>query len=799
MNCHWLTRAYSLMSLRQGLLILGSVLVALSNPTAGFAQDAQPSTRKQESPIVIDADSLSVNRRTQVLEAQGNVEIHHGEMILKADQVTVNQATQDAEAKGKVFVDQREGWLKGDAVRLNLEKETGEIERGEIFLQNNQLSLTGRRFEKFTGQVYHIDEGFFTTCLCESGPPSWKIAAETIDLQRGGDAVVRGATFYLMDYPIFSLPYAFFPVRTERQTGFLFPNFGYSGKDGFQYQQPFFWAISRNSDATIAPNIEGVRAGILGEYRHVFSRDTRAQISLSYFNEWQHNTDGIDPHLADPNIPRNRWSVIASHRQGTPAELMTYSDIAVFSDDLFTRDLLHAIDLSGGQSRLLKTSRFSPSRLGFVRNWEETELRGTLDYYQDFIQPQTGAFQRIPQLVFRGSRFFGETIPLQFLWRAEGLSYIREKGADGLRVDLRPQLVLPFRWASYLSGSFGVAPRETFYYLYRTTNLSDPSNPFDRTTVRSLAEITGNIGTSVARVFSFPSLELKELKHVFEPSMSYLFISGAKQQQIPIMDEVDRINRRNILTFTLANRFWGKFVHEPAARLEDQDIEVLDAPTTTELREMGYLNLALSYDIDAERKGGDSLSDLDMRLVLTPLSYINLGLRLGLNPGPWGLQQAGIGFSIRDPRPITRRVLDPDFVSPNRIDLTYRYMRRNFLSPLGDNANLIPTPCPPTPNCLASQTPRDVVGSLNINLSYRLTDHLLIRFASNYDTPSNRFTSNRGTIKILSQCECWVVQFSVNQSTNPNRVGFDFQFMLLGLGSTSSTSVGSQAMTGFGR
>jgi hypothetical protein len=75
------------------------------------------------------------------------------------------------------------------------------------------------------------------------------------------------------------------------------------------------------------------------------------------------------------------------------------------------------------------------------------------------------------------------------LWRAEGLSYIREKGADGLRLDLRPQLVLPFRLASYLSGSFGVAPRETFYYLLRTTNASDPSNPFDRTTVRSLAEI----------------------------------------------------------------------------------------------------------------------------------------------------------------------------------------------------------------------------------------------------------------------------------------------------------------------
>src|SRR5262247_3350404 len=96
------------MSLGRGLTILGTVLVALSCPTAGFAQDVQEPARKQESPIVIDADSLSLNRRTQILEAQGNVEIRREEMILKADQVTINQATKDAEAKGKVFIDQRD-------------------------------------------------------------------------------------------------------------------------------------------------------------------------------------------------------------------------------------------------------------------------------------------------------------------------------------------------------------------------------------------------------------------------------------------------------------------------------------------------------------------------------------------------------------------------------------------------------------------------------------------------------------------------------------------------------------------
>ncbi|MGH7846133.1 MAG: LPS-assembly protein LptD [Candidatus Binatia bacterium] len=785
---HWFTRLFSWIRFHPGWLLLGWIwLIALTQARAAAGQEGPPAAQKDRAPITIDADSLSIDQRTDTVEAQGNVEIHREDMLLKADQVRVNQSTQDAEAKGNVSIDHSEGWLKGESVRFNLESEIGRIEQGEIFLDKSHLSITGRRFDKFTGQVYHVDEGFFTTCLCESGSPSWKISGREIDLQRDGEGVVKDGIFYVLDVPVFYLPYGVFPVRTERQSGFLFPKIGFSNKEGFRFQQPFFWAISRSSDATIAPHIEtGARVGILGEYRQAFSRETQAETSFAYFNEDLRDPEdiGVNQNIADPDIPRDRWNFFASHRQAIAPGWQTYSDVDLYSDDIFVRELLHTVDRSQTRERILKTSRFALSRLGFLRNWEETQLQGELAYYQDFIQADRHTFHRTPQMRFRGSRFLAGNVPMEFRWHADGVSYVRDKGADGLRLDLRPEFSFPLRIAPYLFGSVAVAPRETLYYLYRTAGV------FDRTNSRELVEVRGRVGTSLSRVFSLAAFDLTHLKHIVEPEMLYLFIPATRQRDIPVMDDTDRINRRNIVTFSLTNRFWGKFLREPIAPPPDQDVEVLDLAPTSELREMGKVTLALGYDIDKERKGGDTLSDLDMRFVLTPFRYLNLGLMMGLNPGPWQIRQAAGVVSIVDPRPIMRRVLDPDFMRPSQLDLTYRFIRRNFLSPLADNANL--TTLPPE-----REIDRNAVGAFGVGLNLRVTDHLLFRFASNYDARDGRFTSNRGAIKFLSQCECWNVMVSVSRSTNPDRTRFDLQFMLLGLGASSSSSgFGSEAARG---
>ena len=175
-----------------------------------------------------------------------------------------------------------------DSIQLNLGQETGEIHNGDLFLEDGHISMTGRRFQKFGGQTYHVDDGFFTTCLCESGAPSWKFSADQMDLALDGVGTVKNAYFYVLDYPVFYLPYGYFPINTERQTGLLFPRFGSSSKDGFRFAQPFYWAISKSSDATIEFDMETrSRFGFIGEYRKIFERQSDFFIHSSYFNAVQ--------------------------------------------------------------------------------------------------------------------------------------------------------------------------------------------------------------------------------------------------------------------------------------------------------------------------------------------------------------------------------------------------------------------------------------------------------------------------------------------------------------------------------
>jgi LPS-assembly protein len=767
-----------------GAVAWGGPGLIAPTPAAQFDLGA---SRSPGSEINLSADQLTSGNGSNQIEASGNVEIRREGTTLKADEVRFNRATQDIEARGKVTVDDPEWQIKSaDSIQFNLGQETGVIENGDLFLEQGHISMSGRRFEKFGGQSYHVDDGFFTTCLCESGPPSWKFSAEQMDLTLDGVGRVRNAYFYVFDIPVFYLPIGYFPLNTERQTGLLFPRFGSSSRDGFRFQQPFYWEISKSSDATIEFNVETrSRFGFIGEYRTMFDRESDFQILGSYFNERMRKneeSDIGDRTIADQRIPQDRWSVIGTHRYTTRTDWLTFSDFAAYRDDLFARELIDRFDLPNVSTSDIRRSRYSESRFGVFKNWSDTFFKSEWNFYQDFIQPDAGTLHRTPQLAFWGRRFLAG-FPLEFRWRAEGVNYIRREGGDGLRLDLRPEFIVPFRAASHFFGAVSAAPRQTVYHLY------SPVKSSDRNLSRELIELRGNIGTALSRVFNFDKFGLSRVKHVIEPELSYLFVPSVKQSNIPIMDEVDRINRRNVLTFALNNRMWGKTSSGIAPEPSD-DAELLSQGMIGDIRRMASFRLALSYDLDRERKGGDSLSDLDMNVRFSPLPYLDVALDGGVDPGPWHITQTRLAVNLSDPRPIFRRTLDPDFNRPNSVGLSYHFLRRGPNGFLADNANFVGIPdcASPVPSSVEDWcNNKDTVGNINANMLFHLHDNLLFTVNSTYDARESRFLGFRVLTKFLSFCECWNVTFGVKRDINPRKTSFSFDFSLVGLGNTRSS------------
>jgi len=756
----------------------------LFNSMPVHAQGSQSQTRSDEQKIDISADKLSSSDGSAQVEATGSVVIKRQQTTLKAEEVRVNRETLDIEAKGKVSLDDPEWKIKSaDSMHFNMDQETGDIQRGDIFIEQGHISISGRRLQKLGGQAYHVDESFFTTCLCESGAPSWKFSADAMDLSLDGLGTIRNGYFYIFDIPIFYLPYGFFPIRTERQTGFLFPNLGHSTKDGFRFQQPFFWAISKSSDASLALDVETrARVGVWGELRKRFDKDSDFELQSAYFNENLRKDPQkavVDRTIADQNIPGNRWGIIGTHRYATDAGWLTYSDTAAYRDDLFTRELIGRFELPGTDEFTIQTSRYGKSQFGAFKNWDDMFFKGGWNFYQDFIQSDGITPQRTPQLTFWGRRFLAD-FPLEFLWRGEGVNYWSRKNGNALRLDLRPELRLPLRAGPAVFGSFSVAPRETVYHLYRS-----PVKSSDQNVSRELVEVRGNIGTAFSQVFNISVLDLARLKHVIEPELSYLFIPKRNQSQIPIIDDVDRVERRNVLTLSLTNRFWGKTQSNLGAAVAENDPQLLNPLAFGDVRDLGYFKLALSYDIDKERHGGDTLSDLDFKLRILPTNYISLGFSGGVNPGPWTFSQVRANVNIVDPRPLARRVADPDFNQPNSIGFIYSFLRKGPLSYLAEDANAV-VDCalqPLDPQCPSGNT----AGNFAARIFYHVTDNILLSTNTLFNVLDGSVIGVRASTKFLSFCECWSMTLGVKHNINPSKTSVNFDFNLLGLGSQKST------------
>lgn len=728
-------------------------------------------------------DSIEATRNA--VQARGSVEIRRGETVFGADTVDLDHARGTLRAEGSVRLDDPRYRLRAAELEMDLDEETATILDADVFVEEGRIRFGGSRVQKFTGQTYEIRDGIFTTCLCEEGAPPWRIGAGKLRLEEDGRAVVNDATFYVYDVPVLYLPYASFAYLKERTTGFLVPSFGWSRSDGFLYRQPFFWALDKSNDATFDFAVEsGTRVGLSAQYRTVPSRTSAGRLDLSYFNErMRASASAHDTGIADPAIPLDRWSARWAHRHGPSAGWATFGDVAVYSDSAAPRELAQFFVSNADEENILRTSRYSASRIGFQWHGSDMALTGEVNHVQDLVQPQAHALHRVPHLSFTGGRGLGYGFGLE--WDARLTYYLREQGSDGLRVDMRPELTWRAAPVRHFRMDTRVALRETLYRLDSVEGGfaaagDHHSGGLGRGGSRELLEFGWRLTTALSRIYRWNLGGWNRVRHVLEPAVEYLFIPATDQDELPLWDPVDRIRRRNLLTVALNNRFWGarevKRAPVPGAGASEETGG--DGPARA-VAPFARASVTASLDIDKARAGEDILADLGFGLRLDPVERLFASLDLGVEPGPWNLRRAALEISFAGAAPAETRVPDRDFRRPSSVSLGYRFIRAHVLSPLAYQPNLdLAQDCPEDPRCM----PRDPVNGVHAGAVLRVTDRVLLLYDGNYDGAAGRWGRNELGIKYLSECECWTLTLSVEQRINPDRTSIGFKFEFLGLG-----------------
>ncbi len=314
-------------------LCIAALAVVLAHAAAAQTSDglSDLSERLKEEPFELTADALHYDIERELYIGRGNVVIRQSGRTLRADWVAFNRKTGAGVASGNVKLEDAGDLVTADFVEFELETIQGTVHGGRLESQTSRFRASAAEIAKTGPRTYSFREGRFTTCRCPKPDDvePWVLESEEAELEVEGYATARNTTFDVFGVPVAWIPWMVFPVKTERQTGLLFPEFSLGSFDGFEFGLPFFWAITDQAGLVMTPRYSVERgAGGAGRFDYVSGENSEGVAQAAYYRDMK-----IDPKTPQEPFGRNRWSTSGAHDWYLPAELRFETNYRFASDN----------------------------------------------------------------------------------------------------------------------------------------------------------------------------------------------------------------------------------------------------------------------------------------------------------------------------------------------------------------------------------------------------------------------------------------------------------------------------------
>lgn len=579
----------------------------------------------KRTPWKITAKTLSYDERKGVYVAEGDVVISKEGQFLYAQKAVYNMKTGIARVSGDIRLEMGADLVRGERGFFDLNNQTGEIVNAHLFLGENNFHISGSVMKKVAENTYVVKDCRLTTC---DGPnPDWTITGSEVKVTVEGYGTVRHASFRIRGLPILYLPYLIFPAKTKRQTGLLPPRGGYSTLNGGDFEIPFFWAISDQTDATLYSRFMTKRGYMQGaEFRYLADESSKGVLQFDILSDKRTPKDTTDPDQLEigyfERTNRTRYWLRGRADQNLPQGLVARVDADFVSDQDYLREFEEKLFGYQARTNLENESRRpfdekrSPTRRSALRlshDGEEYSLQGLTSYYQDVVdpaeqddtpEPLAGLnFILLPEQLKRLPIFYNLKSEYNYVWRKEG-----EKGNN---FSLSPEVNFPLWFGPYMQFE------PSFRYLYNAQWIDDSQDNRDRQ-YAGLYEAKARLETNVQRIFDLEWGNVKKLRHKFSPILSYTYQGGQGDEDkspwfSPIDDEIGPGQTKNQVSFSLEN-----FLD---ARLEDKKGRVTYSQWV-------FFKLEQSYDIHEERqdetKKKEPFTPFSAEMIVTPFSGLDL-------------------------------------------------------------------------------------------------------------------------------------------------------------------------------
>lgn len=550
--------------------------------------------------------------------------------------------------------------VEPDSIRFNYKTKKALIWNSRT--DQSDIRLKAEISKRVNDSVYFLKGARFTTSQ-DVDNPEYYFRTSKVKFVPGKKVVTGLTNMVIADVPTpIALPFAFFPMTSESQSGFIMPTFSDTRLRGYSLQNGgYYFALSKNYDlAVLGDYFTNGSYALRFESSYAKRYQFRGNFNIRFENLIQ--SERGFPDYSKTNIYNIQWSH-SQDAKSNPNSRFSAS-VNLGSSKYFKQ----SISQVNAGSNLNNTLSSSVSYSKTFNSVPQVNLSLTATHSQNTSTEKID--MTLPTLQMSVDRIFPfapkdgikkglfKNINLQYNLRGENRItttdslFFKPQMFEDAKVGFQHSIPLStnFKIFKYFSATSSVNYQEV-WYLKTIQKTFDPStnntiitdiNGFD--TFRTYS-FSSSVGTTVYGTFNFSkNKKIKSLRHVMRPSVSYsqtpsfsrYYDTYATDGSGTMTKEYTRfesgifgapgLNNSNNLGFSLSNTFEAKVVDKDSTKTELKKIKLLN-----------NLNFSTSYDI-----ASDSLRWSPLRVSGgTQFFKDKMNLNFGMTLNPYALNNSG--------------------------------------------------------------------------------------------------------------------------------------------------------------
>jgi LPS-assembly protein len=617
--------------------------------SSGMLLENLPEDARQQAPSFISGDRIE-GQTDGITAVEGKGELRRHDMVIRADRLQLDQRTNEAQAKGNVLINRGGDRFEGPELQLNVETYQGTFTQPTFNLLKNEGKGDASRVD-FLGEDKAVAfDARYSTCPRTPGAnwmPDWMVRATKIEFDNVAQTgTATNGALEFKGVPILGWPHFSFPLTDARKSGLLPPTLNIDNISGLEVTLPYYLNIAPNLDATIYPTLMSKRGVDLGGELRYLQPTYAGQLRGAFMPSDQ---------LRDAD----RWGYTAQHNQNLTGSSAAfggsaglYLNLNRVSDDDYWRDFPRAT--ASLTTRLLASDAVYSWGQG---PWSVSAGAYTWQTLQDIDSPITPPYDRLPSVAVRYGRSDAQVANLSGVDWSVLTEYTRFQSIPALTRQTNGDRALTVAEISrrFQAPGWFVKPRAQLHATQY--NFDSPLANGSRSASRVLPTVSLDSGLIFERDASYFG---RGFTQTLEPRAFFTWTPYRDQRLLPNYDSA--ANDFNLASIYTENAFGGNDrISDTRAVTVGVSSRLLDPDTGAEVVRLGVAQRYLFRDQEVFLPNATGLAGGDP--INERLSDILLAARVQWSPR-W-LTDANVQYSPGDRQSV-------------RTTLSGRYTPSNF-------------------------------------------------------------------------------------------------------------------------